>query len=180
MDEAAAVAKARAILRQYPAGRWATLDRLIVGFLGSDNAIRWRAQVRRKAALGKHRAVYGPVRFTWSDAAADRAELEAAHPVDEFQNRPRKDDTMRRLVDMIGWDAETRRSYLTVPRRLDPLSSVGDAAMAMLGRTLTLDEMGTLYGLTRERIRQIEAKTRARLRRLPEGLALRVYLEGER
>jgi RNA polymerase primary sigma factor len=44
-------------------------------------------------------------------------------------------------------------------------------------REHTLEEIGERYGLTRERIRQIEGKALRRLRRLPEGGELRVLLE---
>jgi RNA polymerase primary sigma factor len=44
-------------------------------------------------------------------------------------------------------------------------------------REHTLEEIGERYGLTRERIRQIEGKALRRLRRLPGGADLRVLLE---
>jgi RNA polymerase primary sigma factor len=44
-------------------------------------------------------------------------------------------------------------------------------------REHTLEEIGERYGLTRERIRQIEVKALRRLRRLPGGADLRVLLE---
>jgi RNA polymerase primary sigma factor len=42
---------------------------------------------------------------------------------------------------------------------------------------LTLEEVGQRFGLTRERIRQIEGKTLAKLRSFREAEALREYLE---
>jgi RNA polymerase primary sigma factor len=45
------------------------------------------------------------------------------------------------------------------------------------GRTRTLDEIGQVYGVTRERIRQIESKTMAKLRHPSRSLLLRDYLE---
>nr|WP_214323886.1 RNA polymerase sigma factor [Nonomuraea sediminis] len=44
------------------------------------------------------------------------------------------------------------------------------------GRPMTLDEIGRVYGVTRERIRQIEAKTMSKLRHPSRSLALRDYL----
>jgi RNA polymerase primary sigma factor len=44
------------------------------------------------------------------------------------------------------------------------------------GQPRTLDEIGKVYGVTRERIRQIEAKTMSKLRHPSRALALRDYL----
>ncbi len=44
------------------------------------------------------------------------------------------------------------------------------------GRPMTLDEIGKVYGVTRERIRQIESKTMSKLRHPSRALALRDYL----
>ncbi len=44
------------------------------------------------------------------------------------------------------------------------------------GRPMTLDEIGKVYGVTRERIRQIEAKTMSKLRHPSRAEALRDYL----
>ena len=45
------------------------------------------------------------------------------------------------------------------------------------GRPRTLDEIGHVYGVTRERIRQIEAKAMAKLRRSARSQTLRDYLD---
>ena len=45
------------------------------------------------------------------------------------------------------------------------------------GRPRTLDEVGRVFGVTRERIRQIEARTLAQLKSLNEAQCLREYLE---
>ncbi len=45
------------------------------------------------------------------------------------------------------------------------------------GRPRTLDEVGHVYGVTRERIRQIESKTMAKLRHPSRSQALRDYLD---
>lgn len=45
------------------------------------------------------------------------------------------------------------------------------------GRPRTLDEIGHIHGVTRERIRQIEYKTLAKLRHPSRSEALRDYLD---
>jgi RNA polymerase primary sigma factor len=45
------------------------------------------------------------------------------------------------------------------------------------GQPKTLDEIGKVYGVTRERIRQIESKTLAKLRHPSRALVLREYLD---
>jgi RNA polymerase primary sigma factor len=49
--------------------------------------------------------------------------------------------------------------------------------MGLEGEPMTLDEIGLVYGLTRERIRQLESKAMAKLRQPARSEALRVYLE---
>ena len=44
------------------------------------------------------------------------------------------------------------------------------------GRPRTLDEIGRVYGVTRERVRQIEAKTMTKLRHPARSQALRSYV----
>jgi RNA polymerase primary sigma factor len=45
------------------------------------------------------------------------------------------------------------------------------------GRPRTLDEIGCVYGVSRERIRQIEAKTMNKLRRPGRSRVLRGYID---
>ena len=45
------------------------------------------------------------------------------------------------------------------------------------GQPKTLDEIGKVYGVTRERIRQIESKTMSKLRHPSRSQALRDYLD---
>jgi len=47
------------------------------------------------------------------------------------------------------------------------------------GKVRTLEEVGKEFGVTRERVRQIESKTLAKLRRPGAAFLLRGYLEGE-
>jgi RNA polymerase primary sigma factor len=54
----------------------------------------------------------------------------------------------------------------------------GTAALRPYGRsTRTLDEIGQVYGVTRERIRQIESKTMSKLRHPSRSQVLRDYLD---
>ncbi|WP_455432767.1 RNA polymerase sigma factor [Streptosporangium soli] len=64
---------------------------------------------------------------------------------------------------------------------LDALSEREAGVMALRygladGRPRTLDEIGKVYGVTRERIRQIESKTMAKLRHPARARSLRDYL----
>ena len=47
------------------------------------------------------------------------------------------------------------------------------------GKVATLDEVGKAFGITRERVRQIEVKTIAKLRRPERSTPLRGFLDGE-
>jgi len=47
------------------------------------------------------------------------------------------------------------------------------------GKVSTLDEVGRAFGITRERVRQIEVKTMAKLRRPERSTQLRGFLDGE-
>lgn len=65
---------------------------------------------------------------------------------------------------------------------LDTLSEREAGVVAMRfgltdGQQKTLDEIGRVYGVTRERIRQIESKTMSKLRHPSRSQALRDYLE---
>ena len=47
------------------------------------------------------------------------------------------------------------------------------------GQARTLEEVGRTFGVTRERIRQIESKTLAKLRHPHRSQKLRDYLDGD-
>ncbi|MBO0746910.1 MAG: hypothetical protein J2O47_01090, partial [Acidimicrobiaceae bacterium] len=47
------------------------------------------------------------------------------------------------------------------------------------GHMRTLEEVGKEFGVTRERVRQIEAKTLAKLRSPTRSAQLRAYLDGD-
>ena len=59
--------------------------------------------------------------------------------------------------------------------RAEALRLRGPLDTGVLARTL--DEIGQVYGVTRERIRQIESKTMAKLRHPSRSQSLRDYLE---
>jgi RNA polymerase primary sigma factor len=72
----------------------------------------------------------------------------------------------------------------TLDETLDGLSERERAVVRMRfgldgGQPHTLEEVGREFGVTRERIRQIEAKTLAKLRHPQRSQKLRDYLEGE-
>jgi RNA polymerase primary sigma factor len=45
------------------------------------------------------------------------------------------------------------------------------------GQPRTLDQISRIYGITRERVRQVESKTMAKLRRPPHSEVLHGYLD---
>jgi hypothetical protein len=61
-----------------------------------------------------------------------------------------------RAVELLGWSAEERRAMWSAPIDECPLYEIGMELARLLGRDLTLSEVGVLYGVTRERIRQVE------------------------
>ena len=71
------------------------------------------------------------------------------------------------------------QAVLTELYRLTPLEeSFGINALALVdGQPRTLDEIGREFGLTRERIRQIESKTLSKLRHPSRSQKLRDYLD---
>jgi RNA polymerase primary sigma factor len=61
-----------------------------------------------------------------------------------------------------------------------PLGEAGVVSMRFGltdGQPKTLDEIGKVYGVTRERIRQIESKTMSKLRHPSRSQVLRDYLD---
>jgi RNA polymerase primary sigma factor len=81
-------------------------------------------------------------------------------------------------LDVVGFEA-MQSQLLSVLQTL----SEREAGVVRLrfgltdGRPRTLDEIGQLYGVTRERIRQIESKTMSKLRHPSRSQALRDYLD---
>jgi RNA polymerase primary sigma factor len=70
---------------------------------------------------------------------------------------------------------------------VDALDELSDREKAVVrlrfglddGQARTLEEVGREFGVTRERIRQIESKTLAKLRHPHRSQKLRDYLDGE-
>ena len=105
--------------------------------------------------------------------------------------QPMGEDNFR-LSDTIV-DREVENPEATASRHLlddavhDVLAQLDERERAVVmmrfgiekGRPATLDEVGKAFGITRERVRQIEVKTIAKLRRPERAILLRSFLEGE-
>ena len=126
----------------------------------STGAVRYEVRVRCDGAQKSRMFA------TLDEARAHRDAVLAGRPQvrrapQAYRDRPsprRSDDTVHRTVAILGWTPEQRHEALDWPAQLDPISRLADALIETLGRHLTLDEIGHLYGLTRERIRQIESR----------------------
>jgi RNA polymerase primary sigma factor len=112
----------------------------------------------------------------------------ALDPLSLDQKRSEEDDaTFGDFVEDASADAPleaTARRLLSeaVRESLDQLSERERQVMEMRfglddGKPRTLEEVGQTFGVTRERIRQIEAKTLAKLRHPQRSQKLRDYLE---
>ena len=85
----------------------------------------------------------------------------------------------------LGWDGAVRvqsRHMAEYRSVLDTLSEREAGVVSMRfgltdGQPKTLDEIGKVYGVTRERIRQIESKTMSKLRHPSRSQVLRDYLD---
>ncbi|MEU9452399.1 RNA polymerase sigma factor [Streptomyces sp. NPDC048277] len=82
------------------------------------------------------------------------------------------------------WEAVTHHLLQDTIRSLLTGMTAREAGIVSLrygltdGRPRTLEEIGAVYGVTRERIRQIEAKTMSKLRHPSRSQVLRDYLDG--
>lgn len=118
---------------------------------------RYQARIRVSRQV-----YYGPRRTTREEAEDDLTALRIRHgrPVRHrraVEHNPRQRcEEVQRVVDMLGWTAEERRGYWDAPVDECPILAIGTELAAVLGRHLTLAEVGLLYGVTRERVRQIE------------------------
>jgi RNA polymerase primary sigma factor len=88
-------------------------------------------------------------------------DTQSASPVEEVSAIVQRED----LGDVLGLLSPRERAVLRLRFGLED------------GRPRTLEEVGQVFGVTRERIRQIEAKTLARLRAYRETHRLRDYLD---
>jgi DNA-directed RNA polymerase sigma subunit (sigma70/sigma32) len=67
--------------------------------------------------------------------------------------------------------------FPTAAGGLSPYGAGMDASSVFEVGSKTLDEIGKVYGVTRERIRQIESKAMSKLRHPSRSKALRDYLD---
>jgi RNA polymerase primary sigma factor len=86
---------------------------------------------------------------------------DSASPVDEVAGIVRREE----IVAVLGLLTHRERSVLMLRFGLDD------------GHPLTLEEVGQRFGVTRERIRQIEAKTLAKLKAYREAQRLQDFLD---
>ena len=84
-------------------------------------------------------------------------------------------------LGLIGISRELLRTFRTSPGSLTERErKVLELRFGLdTGRSRTLEEVGKEFGVTRERIRQIEAKTLAKLRHPIRSQRLRDYLDAE-
>ncbi len=89
------------------------------------------------------------------------------------------EETQCTVVECIDAIPERlRRVAFSLPRHRDPLSPVVDAIIDVAGwQESTLHLIGWIYGVSRERIRQIQSRAESSLRRNPEFKRMRCYLE---
>jgi RNA polymerase primary sigma factor len=88
-------------------------------------------------------------------------DMDSAAPLEQVTDISQREDVLAVLDALPGRE----RSVLRLRFGIDD------------GRARTLDEVGRVFGVTRERIRQIEAKTLAKLQALREAQYLREYLD---
>jgi RNA polymerase primary sigma factor len=89
--------------------------------------------------------------------------------VDSAADAPSEVAARRMLVDLL------RTTLLELPQRDREVVSMRFGLVD--GQPKTLEEVGAAFGVTRERIRQIETKTLAKLRHPQRSQKLRDYLE---
>ena len=103
---------------------------------------------------------------------------------------PRGDEEDASLADFISDDtaalpADIATKHLLQTEVQEVLADLGEREAAIVARRfglggakpLTLEEVGKEFGVTRERVRQIEAKTLAKLRHPQRSARLKEYLE---
>ncbi len=108
-------------------------------------------------------------RFSTFDEA--RAYLRAARAKRRPRPAPAAD-----MQTILGMTDDERRKCLPLTAADDPLYPLGRMANRELGRGLKLRELAELYGVSREYIRQVEARALAKIRRHPEGARMLDYL----
>jgi hypothetical protein len=152
----------------YVTGRRVPSEPCISTVRYADGSIRYSVRV----------AVIGRVRSSWHGEIEVAREARDAYLDERARLAAEARAPLASIDELLGLDVDERRERFGRPIDLDPIAYLASVIRRELGRDLTLDECGQLWGVTRERIRQIEIKALDKLRRRPEGRALRVYLEG--
>ena len=94
--------------------------------------------------------------------------------------------SLGRAIEQIGGNRFWKQLILLLRQHLDAvLATLGERERQVVqlryglddGRPRTLEEIGAVFGVTRERIRQIESKTLVKLRDHAYSAQLRGYLD---
>jgi RNA polymerase primary sigma factor len=85
-------------------------------------------------------------------------------------------DAAKQEDAVVAWDLREQLNA-TLRTLTEREASIVIMRRGLEGEPMTLDEIGAIYGLTRERIRQIENKAMEKLRQPARSEALRIYLE---
>ena len=116
--------------------------------------------------LAKLYVEHGADEITFLDISASR------------DNKETMLEVVRKTADVVSFTLLQEQLHSV----LDTLSEREAGVVAMRfgltdGQPKTLDEIGKVYGVTRERIRQIESKTMSKLRHPSRSQVLRDYLD---
>ena len=132
---------------------------MLGGFLGAGKTTTLARLARHYMTQGRR------VGIVTNDQAQDLVDThslrEQGFPVEEVAGSVRREE----IVAVLSLLTHRERSVLMLRFGLDD------------GHPLTLEEVGQKFGVTRERIRQIEAKTLAKLKAYREAQRLQDFLD---
>lgn len=92
----------------------------------------------------------------------------------EFIADPNTDETPDKYADIEGLRAALDEAFTHLPKRECEIIKL---RFGFYGHPMTLEEVGDVYGITRERVRQIEAKVLRKLKSPRFAVHLRDYLK---
>ena len=160
------------------------------GFRFSTYATWWIRQALQRAVQSKGRAIRLPEDALAAEMEADPDQARLPRVVASL-DQPLTSEATATLGDVVSGDEPAFEDEIAHTLTLGKL----DAAIERLpelerhvvrlrfglddGRIRTLEEVGQIFGVTRERIRQIEMKTLAKLRHPQVSRPLRDYVEGD-